>query len=129
MIVLDSSAAVEFLVGRDLGVWVETQLAADPDLHAPHLIDVEVASALRKLVRLGEIGESFARRALTDFADFDLARYPHLPFLGRIWQLRTNLTAPDATYVALTESLGATLVTTDRRFARAPALRTRVIAP
>ncbi len=128
MIVLDSSATVDFLAERDLGEWVGVQLIADPNLHAPHLVDVEVANAFRNLVARGEVSDSRARRALEDLADLNVARYPHYPFLERIWELRDNLPAADATYVALAESLGARLVTTDQRLARAPVAVT-IVAP
>jgi predicted nucleic acid-binding protein len=129
VIVLDSSAAVEYLVGSDLGTWVDAQIATDPDLHAPHLIDVEVVSALRKLVKRQELAESIAAQALDDLADLDVGRYAHHPFLGRIWELRANVTACDAVYVALAESLDAPLLTTDLRLGRAPGTRATMLTP
>jgi len=129
VIVLDSSAAVDYLVSRERGEWVEQELVADGDVHVPHLIDVEITNALRNLVRRGELHERRARGALEDLADLDVARYSHVEFLERIWQLRTNMTAYDATFVALAEALGAALLTTDDKLAHAPGIRAAIIAP
>jgi predicted nucleic acid-binding protein len=104
-------------------------LVADPDLHAPHLLDVEVANALRRRVTTRAIRETRAKQALEDLSDLDLTRYPHLPFIERVWELRANLTAYDAVFVALAEALGATLVTTDSRLARAPGARVEIETP
>jgi predicted nucleic acid-binding protein len=119
LIVLDSSAATDYLARLDPGEWVAEQLLRDPDLHAPHLLDVEVVNALRGLVLQRRLSLRAARAAVDDLADLDLVRYPHLALLDRIWTLRGPLTAYDATFVALAEELGATLVTTDRRQANA----------
>jgi predicted nucleic acid-binding protein len=130
LIVLDSSAAVDYLVGTEpLGDWVEACIRADDDLHAPYVVDVEVVGALRRLVLSGELARAVARRALADLEALDLRRYPHLPFVPRMWQLRDNIHAADACFVALAEALDATLVTTDRRLAAAPGSRARILAP
>ena len=129
MIVLDSSAAVDYLVALDPGAWVEEQLLAADEVHAPHLIDVEVPNALRRRVHARLLTVSRAEQALTDLADLDMTRYPHLPFLGRMWELRHNLSASDAVFGALAEALGAPLVTTDRTLARVPGLRAPVAVP
>ncbi len=129
MIVLDSSSAVDFLVRRDAGEWVEEQLLLDSDLHAPQLLDVEVANAFRHLVLRGELGVRRAEAALEDLADLDVARHGHVAFLARIWQLRRSVSAYDAAYIALAEALGADLVTTDLRLGRARGIRTRVVTP
>jgi predicted nucleic acid-binding protein len=94
--------------------------------NAPHLLDVEVAQALRRLVQQGERGQADARVALEELSALDLERHPHEPLLDRIWALRKNLTAYDATYVALAEALDAILLTCDGRLARAPGLGRRV---
>jgi predicted nucleic acid-binding protein len=121
---------VHFLVGTDpLGDWVETCIRADDDLHAPHVIDVEVLGALRRLVGKGEVPRIIAQHALSDLEALDLRRYPHLPLLPRMWQLRDNVPAADACFVALAEALGATLVTTDLRLAGAPGLRAAILTP
>ncbi len=120
MIVLDASAAFDFLTPKDPeGLWVtEWILKPGQRIHAPHLIDVEVAAATRKRVGAGELGARAGKSVIRDLQQMSMARYPHTPFLERIWELRGNLTSHDAVYVALAEVLGATLVTTDRRLAR-----------
>ena len=89
-------------------------------LHAPHLLDLEVAQVLRRFCARGELTVTRAGEALADLLDFPLTRYPHDLFLERIWQLRENLTVYDAAYVALAEALSATLVTRDVRLGRSP---------
>lgn len=88
-------------------------------MHAPHLIDLEVAQVIRRYVASGNIDSDRGRSALADLADFPLQRYRHDVLLPRIWELRDNLTAYDAAYVALAEALDAVLVTCDRRIAPA----------
>lgn len=95
-------------------------------LAAPELIDLEVASVLRRRHRSGDLTGPRARLALTDLADLPLARASHRSLLQRIWELRDNLTVYDACYVALAEALGATLLTGDRRLAGATSLGCRV---
>jgi len=129
VIVLDSSATVEYVALREHADWVETVIEDDPDVHSPHVLDVEVASALRKLVGRGELRGAAARRALNDLAELDIARYPHVGLLDRIWELRSVLTPYDAAYIALAELLDATLVTTDARLARSHGHRARIVAP
>jgi predicted nucleic acid-binding protein len=91
--------------------------AANETLHAPHLIDLEVAQVLRRYVRSGSISAERGAEALIDLADFPLKRYPHSVLLARIWQLRDMLTAYDASYLALAEALDAPLVTRDSALA------------
>jgi predicted nucleic acid-binding protein len=129
VIVLDSSAAIDYFVGSTNGAWVEERLREAPEIHAPHLLDVEVIGALRRLVQLGDVPRPIAEQAIVDLEQLDVTRYPHLPFLARIWELRENLTAGDATFAALAEALGATLVTTDPRLALAPGIQASVVAP
>jgi predicted nucleic acid-binding protein len=123
VLVVDASALVELLLGRAAEAQVAQHLRAHAfDLHAPHLVGVEVASALRHIVAIGETDAPRATDALTDFLDLPLERYPHEALLSRAWTLRGNLSAYDATYVALAEVLdegGAPLLTADRRLARA----------
>ena len=127
MIVADASAILEVLLRTDAAPRVEARLfAAGESLHAPHLLDVEVAQVLRRYAARHELTPLRALAALELLARFPIARYPHAPLLGRIWALRENLTAYDAAYVALAEGLGATLVTRDERLASAPGHRARV---
>jgi predicted nucleic acid-binding protein len=129
LIVLDSSATVDYLLRRPHGEWVESLITVDPDVHAPHLMDVEVANALRSLMARGELDDERGREALIDLARLDIARHPHVLLLQTIWRLRRNLSAYDAAYVALADALGATLVTADQRLARAPLEGVRIVAP
>jgi predicted nucleic acid-binding protein len=118
VIVVDASALVEALLGTPATV-ARRLFAAGETLHAPHLIDIEVAQVVRRFVRSGAIEPERGREALTDLADFPLQRYPHAVLLPRVWELRNNLTAYDAAYIALAEALDAPLVTRDRRLAGA----------
>jgi predicted nucleic acid-binding protein len=114
VIVVDASAMTEFLLQTARGQRVEARLFRNGDeFHAPHLIDVEVAQALRRLVRTGEIPAGRAEEVIADLADFDLRRHSHVDLLRRTWELRDNLTAYDAMYVALAEALASPLVTCD----------------
>lgn len=96
------------------------RLAEDGDLHAPQLIDVEMLHALRRLNANGELSEDRAVDARLDFRGLRLVRYPHLELADRIWELRHNLTAYDATFVALAELLEAPLITCDARLNTTP---------
>lgn len=127
MIVVDASAMAEFLLQTSLGDRVEARLFRDGDeFHAPHLIDVEVAQALRRLVRTGEVPAGRAEEVIADLADFDLRRHSHVDLLGRTWALRNNLTSYDAMYVALAEALASPLVTCDGPLGSAPGHTVRV---
>lgn len=127
--VIDGSATVAFLVGGEHAEWVEDVIGDAPGLHAPHLLDLEVANVLRRLVQRRVVSDRRAWHALEDLVELALHRYSHVPFVDRIWQLRSNLSAYDASYVALAEALGAPLVTIDQRLAGAPGLRTAVLVP
>ena len=115
MIVIDSSAMVEALVGRDAGDELLDALQAD--IHAPHLLDVEVLSVLRGLVLGRKLRAQVAVRARTDYLAFTIARYELHPMADRIWQLRHNFTTYDSCYLALAEALGAPLYTCDQKLA------------
>ena len=120
MIVLDASAAIDWLLQTAAGVRIEQRIFSHREtLHAPHLIDLEVAQVLRRLVREAAISAHRAEQAVEDLLDLRIVRYPHFVLLPRIWQLRNNLSAYDAAYVALAEKLGARLITCDNRLANA----------
>lgn len=127
MIVLDASAVVELLLNTATGRRVAERIAPpEVSLHAPHLIDLEVAQVLRRYVQLERFDADRGRLALEHLSALDLERYPHELFLSRIWNLRDNLTAYDAAYVSLAEALGAPLLTADRKLAAVPGIRTAV---
>ncbi len=127
MIVVDASALLEFLLQTPIGTRVEARLFRKEDeLHSPHLVDVEVTQGLRRLVRTGEVSAGRAADAIADLADLDLHRHPHLDLLTRAWKLRENVTAYDATYVALAEAINAPIVTCDTPLAKAPGHRARI---
>ncbi|WP_448577470.1 type II toxin-antitoxin system VapC family toxin [Thermaurantiacus sp.] len=127
MIVVDASALLESLLRTSSAPAVEDRLfAPQQTLHVPHLIDVEIAQVIRRYAANREIDEVRGREALADLADFPLRRYPHDLLLPRIWELRANITAYDATYVALAEALDAPLLTSDRRLASAASHLARI---
>lgn len=124
MIVLDASAVVELVLWSDAGRRVGARIAhATQTLHAPHLLDVEVAQVLRRAERLKLLRPERAAEALATAADLDLVRYGHQPLLPRAWELRRNCTAHDAVYLALAEALDAPLLTLDTRLAAVPGVR------
>ena len=121
MIVLDASATVDWLLQTSAGRHIEQRMfSARESLHAPHLLDLEVAQVLRRLVREGTVPANRADEAVRDLLDLRLTRYPHFMLLPRVWQLRHNFSAYDAAYVGLAEKLGAPLITRDGRLAAAP---------
>lgn len=118
---------LEVLLRTRAGARIEHRLfARGESLHAPHLVDLEVAQVLRRYAAAGELTADRGLEALTDLADFPLSRYPHDLLLPRIWELRPNVTAYDAAYLALAELLVAPLVTCDGRLASAPGHEARV---
>ncbi len=119
MLVIDTSALLAALVGFPANVALSARLRNDGDLHAPHVIDVEAVHALRRLVRRGDLSLERALAARQDLRDLTIIRYPHVALVDRMWELRENLTAYDAAFVALSEALGVPLVTADARLARA----------
>ena len=127
MIVLDASVVLEVLLRMPAGVAVEERLfEPEESLHVPHLVDVEVAQVLRRYALAGEVETGRCRAALDDLAGLPLTRYPHDFLMSRVWDLRGNLSAYDAVYVALAEALDAPLLTRDRRLANAPGHAARV---
>lgn len=119
MIVLDASAALSGL----LNAGPARELLAGEQLHAPHLVDSEVASGLRRHVASLRIAADDGWAALDAWRRLGLTRYAMRGLLERVWELRENLSAYDAGYVALAESLGCSLVTADARISRAPGVR------
>jgi len=119
VLVIDTSALLAALVGFPANVALSARLRNAGDLHAPHVIDVEAVHALRRLVRRGDLSLERALAARQDLRDLTIIRYPHVALVDRMWELRENLTAYDAAFVALSEALGVPLVTADARLARA----------
>ena len=129
MLVVDASVLVAALVDAGpTGRWAESLLATGP-LAAPHLLPVEVAGVLRRAARAGDVSEDVAALAHADLLAMPVQLFPYAPFAGRVWELRANLTAYDAWYVALAEFLDLPLATLDRRISRAPGVRCRFTAP
>lgn len=127
MIVIDASALLEFLLQTPLGARVEARLLRDEaEFHVPHLVDVEVAQGLRRLVRTGEVSPARAKEMIEDLIDLDLHRHSHTDLLSRAWTLRENISAYDAMYVSLAEALDAPLVTCDGPLGTAPGHAARI---
>jgi len=122
MIVLDASAAVQALLNDGQARF----LAATESLHAQHLVDAEVLSALRRLVGAGTLTADDGARCVTTWSRIGVIRYAAGPLLERIWELRQTISAYDAMYVALAEQLDCALVTADARLSGAPGLRCAV---
>jgi predicted nucleic acid-binding protein len=117
VIVLDASAALNLLLGDVRAPLVDARVRGQ-HIHAPHLIDIEIAHVLRKHALLEEVAVTRIQDALAAWLQLDVQRHPHKPFMNRIWQLRPAMTSYDAAYVALAESLRAPLITTDAKLAR-----------
>jgi predicted nucleic acid-binding protein len=124
---MDASALIEMLTRSDRGRRVEARVLRPSDsVHAPALIDLEVAQVLRRYVLTGQVPEHWARMALDIATAFPMTRYLHEPLMKRVWDLKDNVTAYDAAYVALAEALRAPLVTCDARLARAAGFGTTI---
>jgi predicted nucleic acid-binding protein len=127
LIVLDASAVLEWLLRSATGVRIEARiLASTATLHAPHLLDVEISQVLRRGVLRGGLAPGRAQQALEALRDLPLTRHAHTFLLPRVWNLRHNLSAYDATYVALAEALAAPLFTCDRKISQTPKLYVQV---
>jgi predicted nucleic acid-binding protein len=128
LLVLDASAALAAFLGTGVNsAFIRVRIEAPGEsLHAPHLLDVEMLHALRGLVLRGDVSRARSEEVREDFASLRWSRYSHVAFLDRIWELKDNLTAYDAAYVALAETLSAPLITTDARLARASGIRAEV---
>jgi predicted nucleic acid-binding protein len=128
MVVVDASVVVEAVLRRPAAAQVMAELTV-ADAHAPHLLDVEVVSALRRLLAHRELNGERATAALSDFLNLSVERYPHSILAPRVWELRANFTPYDAVYLALAEHLadeGVPILTVDARFARAARKHTGV---
>jgi len=118
--VLDASAAVDWLLQTPVGQRIEKRIySRNESLHAPHLLDLEVAQVLRRLARGGTVPARRAEEAVCDLLDLRITRYPHFLLLPEIWRRRNNISAYDAAYVVLAENLNAVLVTRDGQLASA----------
>ena len=125
--VLDASGAIEFLLNTAAGKRLGARLADETVVvHVPHLIDLEIAQVLRRYARHGTLSTRTGMLALERWRSLDVQRYSHEPFLDRIWQLRDNVTAYDAVYVALAEALPAVLFTGDRKLAGTPGVNVAI---
>lgn len=128
MIVVDASAVLEVLLQTPAASRIARRIfASGESLHAPHLLDVEIAQVLRRYARTGVISAARGAEALADLADLPLHRYPHFVLLPRVWQTRNRLTAYDAAYLALAEALDARLLTRDRALASVGGARVEVV--
>ena len=128
MIVLDASAVVELLLWSSAGKRIAARIEKPQEtLHAPHLLDVEVTQVLRRAEHTGLISSDRAKEALLALVDLDIERHDHAPLLMRAWELRGNCTIYDAVYVALAEALHGTLLTFDKKLARSPGTRARIV--
>lgn len=126
MIVVDTSALIAALAGMPDVSNLRSRLGSDGDLHAPHLVDVEFQHALRRLVTTRAISQERAAGVRQDFADLAIMRYPHMALADRMWELRANVTAYDAAFVVLAETLDVPLITCDGRLSRSSGHRATI---
>jgi len=126
VIVVDASALVDFLAPVLRKPLLDARVQASVELHIPHLADVEVSHALRRLVAQGTLGADRAADARYDLTRLPARRYAHTLFLERAWELRHTVSTYDAMYIALAEALDAPLVTCDAALARARGIRASV---
>jgi predicted nucleic acid-binding protein len=119
MLVVDASCLYDVLVGKPHAEPIRQRLLADGDLAAPHIVDAEVLGVIRRDFLLGQLDLTAATQAVEDLRDWPGERFDHRALLERAWELRRNVRGWDALYVALAEALGAPLLTTDSRLARA----------
>lgn len=128
MIVLDASAVIDVLIGTGTRSERIRERIGSPDqsLHVPQLMDLEVLHALRRHILRGTISRKRGDEAFEDLTNIAFERYSHTQLIGRIWELKDDLTVHEASYVALAEALDVPLITRDARLARAPGIRTGV---
>lgn len=126
MTVIDSSAAVDLLLGAGVAADVEVLMESQGELAAPDLLVFEVLAVIRRQALRGQLADARATGAVQDLGDLAVELFPSLPLRGRAWELRSNLTAADALFVALAEQLGEPLATKDSALAKAAAKHTAV---
>jgi predicted nucleic acid-binding protein len=127
VIVVDSSVILEVLLRTKSAQTIEKKIfSRGQTLHAPHLIDLEIAQVIRRYASAGEITSERGTQAIEDFTDLRITRYPHDILLPRIWDLRTNMTAYDAAYVVLAEILDSPLLTRDSKLSRSSVTTAKV---
>ena len=130
MLIVDASCLYEVLVGTHAAEAIRQRLAEDPDLAAPHVVDVEVLGVVRREHLLGRLDATAAAQAVEDLEAWPAERFGHRWLLGRAWELRASVRGWDAVYVALAEAFDAVLLTTDERLARSPGPTCRIeLAP
>ena len=124
MIVLDASAVIEVLFRSQAGLEIDKRIFSPREsIFAPHLLGLEVVQVLRRYCASGDFDSERGKEAIEDLKDLPINRHPHDIFLDRIWELRHNMTAYDAAYVALAETLPAPLLTRDAHLVSAPGHR------
>ena len=129
MIVLDASVVVELLTNGPLAGLAAHQLAAhDESFIAPHFLDIEVISAVRRLTAGQPVDAHRSEQFMTGLAMLPVERFPHAPLLSRIWELRYNFTAYDAAYIALAEATNSVLYTCDEKLSKGHRARVAVFA-
>lgn len=126
MTVIDSSAAVDLLLGAGVAADVEVLMESQGELAAPDLLVFEVLAVIRRQALRGQLADARATGAVQDLGDLAVELFPSLPLRGRTWDLRSNLTAADALFVALAEQLGEPLATKDLALAKAAGKHTAV---
>jgi predicted nucleic acid-binding protein len=129
MLIVDASCVAEIVLAGPDAEPVRGRLASDPEQAAPHLVDAEVLGVVRRAHLHGDLDATAAHQAIEDLEAWPATRVDHRPLLERAWQLRHSLAAADALYVALAETLNATLLTLDQRLARAEGPRCQVDIP
>ncbi len=128
MIVLDASAAVDVLLNIGASARIRARIEAEDydGIRVPHLFEVEILHTLRREYLRGLLSDERSEIALNRLSTMKLTHHPHTPFIERVWELKDNVTAYDASYIALAETLDAPLITTDGRLARSSGHRARV---
>lgn len=129
MLIVDASCLYEVVADAEAAEAVRGHLAMDQDQAAPHLIDAEVLSVVRRHHLQGRLDPTAAQQAIDDLRDWPGERIGHRPLLARAWELRDRVRPWDGLYVALAEAFGATLLTLDRRLAHVHGLRCPLVVP